>query len=350
MAFIGKTFSKIGEIGSKAGGTIKEIATSEAANKLKQNAKKGTIAAAKGAAKGAVFVAGGAAKGAVFVAGGMASGAKKAAKGISAKIEEKKANKENSQSLVDMNLAGIRILIPDRYEYIKNFESGDERVDKSPEKFFFEKRTGSSYGIFGVFETLPEYGMDFDNDQQIIDDIHEGMDDNQGLICVKSGDTKRGYKYVYSIVKTISDKGASYILRINLKNKANNECVAEIQGQFYEMGSTGLRDCIGMELAERLNLVKFKGDKMVGWNEDPYDKKFTRGIPMNLSERIGLDGMFPDHPLSQARELVQAVLFDELIDYAKEQADSDESKSEENMTVLFEKGEILRRHTYEVEI
>ena len=45
-----------------------------------------------------------------------------------------------------------------------------------------------------------------------------------------------------------------------------------------------------------------------GWFCDPYDPDYKKGFRMNLSEKPGLDEMFPEHPLSVARALVKYVI------------------------------------------
>ena len=46
----------------------------------------------------------------------------------------------------------------------------------------------------------------------------------------------------------------------------------------------------------------------VGWNCDPYDSSYTKGIPMNCSENAEYDELFPFHPLSETRRFIRSVL------------------------------------------
>ncbi len=86
---------------------------------------------------------------------------------------------------------------------------------------------------------------------------------------------------------------------------------------------------------------------------------------MNLAEREGLDGLFPGNPLTQARELVLAIVSDELAIIKSDAGDSstndeatnaDESNDEKEkdgnqiMKELFDKDCGCRRHTIQVEI
>lgn len=120
-----------------------------------------------------------------------------------------------------------------------------------------------------------------------------------------------------------------------------------------------------MDFAQRAGLVKLGDERMEGWSEDPYDPSSNKGLLKNLSEMSGLDGLFPDHPLTQARELALAVLSDELVlfkekdenesesaDVPEEEKTPEEQKQEETEFLLsmFDKEERCRRYTYEVEI
>lgn len=145
--------------------------------------------------------------------------------------------------------------------------------------------------------------------------------------------------------------------------------IIEIQGSFEEARNTGMREALGHEFAHRAGLCEFSN--FDGWSEDPYDPEYKKGVPMNLAERVALDALFPDNPLSQAREFIQAVLFDELMEDVdvgplfKEKEEPDPELSEEEqiqneterkenekemLLPLFEKGEACRRHRYSVNV
>ena len=102
-----------------------------------------------------------------------------------------------------------------------------------------------------------------------------------------------------------------------------------------------MRDTLGMEFARRAGLTNMTGDNpFEGWNEDPFDKTYTKGIPMNLSEKEGIDGLFPYHPLTQAREFLLAVLEDKFVIMKK---DNSEENTEEESTQKEEEKDFLKR-------
>lgn len=287
------------------------------------------------------------------------------AKDLAAEEREAVAKAEaenNAPPVVQLNDGEIRLLIPEGYEKAK-YKNPARQLKQSLSKneIAFRKVTERSDNILVFTKTTAENAMAFDGKQAIIDGIHQQMADNQGLIEVEAGKTKRGYDYIYSIVKTVRDdfKGALYFLRMNVGYESE---VIEIQATFEEIGMTGERDSFGYAMASNVGLVSHREDDgMVGWNEDPYDPEYTKGIPMNLSERSGLDGLFPYHPLSQAREFLLAVIEDKYVIIMKESGDeaAEEVASEEDyekrdnkemLADLFAKDPVYTRHTVDIEI
>ena len=61
------------------------------------------------------------------------------------------------------------------------------------------------------------------------------------------------------------------------------------------------------ELCLREGIVGNSDDHFAGWVCDPYDKDYTRGARMNLSEQEKYDEMFPGFPLSMCREFIRVV-------------------------------------------
>ena len=351
--------------------------------------------------KGVKKVADGIAKGTQLAANGVAAGVQKTAETIKSnnhkkpekeelrKGKQKKMKKEKltkpeekvkstAESLqhviIEPKNSGMKILFPDGYQELPVKRDPDMKKEKElyPDLSFYQKIVGNCDAQIMVFRTTAERAMDFNDVQGLIDGIHQDMADNQGLICVDAGTTKRGWPYIYSIVKTLKKDpiGVLYFLRMNLKK---DDQYFEIIASFDEIGMTGSRESIAGCYAMNLGLytIEVENGKMVGWSEDPYDPSYTRGIPMNLSERVGLDGLFPGNPLSQAREFVLAVTKDELVLIKKEDSSEEKEKedteneeqpddetvdeqkkkdSDELLRSLFEKSDRCRRHTYPVEI
>jgi len=281
-------------------------------------------------------------------------------------IAKEKAESEGP-TIVELKGSGIRLLVPNGYqkaqytnplkEIKKNITNGEE---------ILRKYTNRSENIVVFRKLPPEKAIPYDGTEKLIEAIRNHLNDNQGIIEVNAGSSKRGYKYIYSIVKTIRDdfKGALYYLKMYI---GNEESIVDIDATFSEENLTGERDSFGYALARNAGLVTNENDVMVGWNEDPYDPEYTKGITMNLSERSGLDAWFPDHPLSQAREFVTALTEDKFMiekpesDSADNQVDDSDNLSpsikeryegNDNQFYmdLFAKDPVLGRHTVDIDV
>ena len=77
----------------------------------------------------------------------------------------------------------------------------------------YGKETDSCTSFIQLFAIDRMSAMEWGEDQTIIDGIHQSLAENQALIEVKSDKTRRGYHYVYSIVKTLNEpSGVQYFL------------------------------------------------------------------------------------------------------------------------------------------
>jgi hypothetical protein len=142
----------------------------------------------------------------------------------------------------------------------------------------------------------------------LINGIRKYLNENNGFIEVDTNIEKNPYSY--SIIKTLLEShGIQY--GINFHVKVNNLCF-QIQGFFEENGTTGTREAQIYEYCRRENVIKIeeKNGKIniIGWNEDPYDKNYTKGQLMNIAEKENVDEYFPHHPLSEARKLIKKII------------------------------------------
>ena len=253
--------------------------------------------------------------------------AEKKKKTIFGKAKEAKSGKEEIEKHTIVQLGGskIKILLPDGYERIKyknpvkNAAKAVTNTDAA-----YGKTVGNSDNIVMITKSIPERVMNPDDVQGLIDVIHEYLSDKQGIIEVKNGITPRGYQYIYSIVKTLSEEsfgGVRYFLRLNLFYDSD---IIEIQADFTEIGTTGGRETICYDLARRAGLADIYADGYKDWVKDPYDTDYTKGCLKNLAEKEGLDVLFPESPLSQAHEFLLAVLNDEFVNVRQEADDAEE--------------------------
>lgn len=233
---------------------------------------------------------------------------------IDASKIKKTFRKNEPYTIVQLSGTKIRILLPEGYERMK-YKNPLKDAAKSIANAdaAYRKTVGTSDDLIMFFKTTPDKAMNPDDLQGLIDGIHRHMSDSQGIIEAKAGETKRGYRYIYSIVKNLLSEqfgGVRYFLRLNL---FDDKEIIEVQADFTEIGITGEREAICLDLAKRAGLADVFADGYKDWAKDPYDPEYTRGVRKNLAEKEGLDGMFPENPLSQAHEFLIAVLKDELV-------------------------------------
>lgn len=170
-----------------------------------------------------------------------------------------------------------------------------------PNSVVYEKDTQVSTCILMFFFIEKSQAMPFNDDQGIIDCLHNIIGDEQGIIEVKSGDTASGIPFVYTVVKTLKKpSGVQYTLTLQLDF---GTYVLNLQGQFGEEGFTGMRDAAVWEYAMREGIISCTDRSR--WSTDPYCPDFKKGVPMNLSEQERFDEVFPNHPLSELRRFVQ---------------------------------------------
>ena len=152
--------------------------------------------------------------------------------------------------------------------------------------------------VFVMFAPVENgQAMPFDKPDYVISGLHSALADDQGIIEVTSGKTRRGNGFIYSIIKTECEPaGVRYDLTLHI------DLVKEIFGLRYtadERGVIGQREALILENAREEKLV---GADMKGWRCDPYDPSYKKGALMNFSEQKEFDKLFPDHPLSVLRD------------------------------------------------
>lgn len=215
---------------------------------------------------------------------------------------------------VKLNNSDLALLLPKGYEYVQNGQSlyaemYHHRTARDVE--MFQNLRSSSYGNITISHIERADAMPFGDKDALIRGIHASLNDDQGLIEVESGVAPRGYEYIYSIIKTYhqDELNVNYCLRLNLRN---SDEIIEALATYFEAGTTGMRSAMGWNMAMKAGFEQDDESphRIKGWAQDPYDPDYKKGCRMILAERAGLDGLFPDDPLSQVRELVLALTED----------------------------------------
>lgn len=246
------------------------------------------------------------------------------------KVQVNINNMKTDEDIVGLKKGGIILLIPRGYSKTKEKNPVLNIIKNISNNEATYVKVGNGYRtIVTFFETDKTKAMDFKDVTGLIKGIHENMTDKEGLIEVKAGTTKCGYNYIYSIVKGLrDDQGIFFYIRLNLKYGSE---ILEVRAVFEEIGITGERAAVVFQMANIEKLVEVTDDNIIGWSEDPYDKEYNKGVFMNLADKEGIDGLFPDSPLSQAREFLYAVLEDKYV-LTKEDVDKSKTDGEQKET------------------
>ena len=192
---------------------------------------------------------------------------------IQAAYDEKAVETESAR---EITASGVPLVIPAEY-------LGMERMEGDPE----------DAEIYGFNEDALPFG-DVDS---VIENVHEILEETQGLIRVGSGSTASGRPFIYTIIKNVTEEGVlqyTLTLQIALEDRALN-----VQGFFNETGDGKKRERAVYSLRRILSEP---------WAADPYDPTFTRGRLMTQAERSAWDRDYPTHALSEARKLVKCLV------------------------------------------
>ena len=200
-----------------------------------------------------------------------------------------------------------KLLIPNEYQLIN--EDFPDMGFPTKEGEMFGIRTEDFDAIILKCIVPEQVAMDFEDSQSIIDDFHNDMPENAGLIETGHGKTENMNKYVYYIMKHgIKDDDSNHLgneYTMNMNVKIDND-VYFIQSSFVEQGTTGIRESIILSaMVEEYGSLE---NAWKHWNEDPYDPTYLDDFLMNISEDEQYDELFPNHPLSKAREFVDYVI------------------------------------------
>lgn len=199
-----------------------------------------------------------------------------------------------------MKIGNFDFVMDDLYQKVESLP------DDPPASVPFMAQTEMAV-CFVMLRPIPaNQTMPFENPQTVIDGIHRCLSDQQGLIKVDAGQTNKGNRFIYSIVKTVNPQGGvQYGLTFHISNGIN---AVAVQGFFEETGTTGQRENLILQSLMNEGKLKMGPDGPEGWFEDPYDSDFKHGIPMNLSEKESIDEFFPSHPISECRRFIKSIL------------------------------------------
>ena len=234
---------------------------------------------------------------------------------------------------IKLNNSNLILLLPKDYNKVGNGEALYKEMYQGGDAHdvqMYQNLASESCGNITIYHIEPADAMKFGEKEALIKEIHDSLEDNQGLIEVECGTNPRGYEYIYSIIKTYHQESwnANYCLRMDIRN---DEELIEVNASFFESRMTGQRGSFALAMAKNAGIEDDPDTHFPeGWFQDPYDPDYEQGCLMILGERRGFDGLFPGDPLSQARELVLALTEDSYYKTREEiEAESEQKKKEE---------------------
>jgi tetratricopeptide (TPR) repeat protein len=128
------------------------------------------------------------------------------------------------------------------------------------------------------------------------------LEEDEALIELGLDETEEGQQCFWVLAKSpMEDSGMCYHLGMEFGAVA-------LHASFEEGDPTGQRDAVVYEIERQAGNVGNGKDPLVGWSSDPYDPSVSGELLMNLSEQRKYDEVFPEHPLSRARKLVDFVI------------------------------------------
>lgn len=189
-----------------------------------------------------------------------------------------------------------------------NIPTDFQRIKTLPEDpanaVAYAKATQSSNMFLMIFPIENQKAMPYGDEKTVIDGIHGALAEDQGLVEVKSGMTSAQKRYIYSVVKSkLQPSGIQYILTMHIDAGSHT---VNIQLNCDETGMTGIRDTAIMN--KMINEGKITPPAMEGWFSDPYDDNYKKGLLRNESEKPEYDALFPQHPLSETRNLIKYII------------------------------------------
>ena len=172
----------------------------------------------------------------------------------------------------------------------------------------FGKATFAMHGIIMSWPVTAEESLPFDT-KETIRRFHEDIDENTGLILVKSGLTPKGNRYVYVIRKMrfFDEEGkqqgsTDYELNFNIRL---NGRIHFLNGSFQATEEMqGIRGALHT-LTCGSSELKLDTEE---WEKDPYGLEREAGYMMNWQEDEKYDALFPYHPLSELRRFAKYVV------------------------------------------
>ena len=211
------------------------------------------------------------------------------------------------KKMLDIAKESAPVQLEDFFNIPEGFSPVDSRPTDPDGCRSYVLQNSNTLALLQIYPIEQKDVMPFNNPQQIIDGIRGSLAENQALIEVnnKIVDSKNGL--VYSIIKTLHEEQGTGVQYFMLAHMLIKGYLCAVRGFFDEIGMTGERDTVVFSLLHKNGEIKSDDNKIPGWFRDPYDPSLTGKFFMNISEESRFDGIFPKHPLSICRNVVESL-------------------------------------------
>lgn len=175
-------------------------------------------------------------------------------------------------------------------------EKTDAHLGGAPENsetYIFHEEHFEGFAVFSPLAANDVLPTDL---HTLIPRVQAELPENGALIYASPGYTAGNTRCVAVIAKLKNEEtlGTDYMLTIQLLD----EEMMELQALFSEIGDVGYRD--------KAVYANTGFDNVTPWTEDPYTGE-TGGFALSRGEQIQYDMLFPEHPLTKAREFMWVV-------------------------------------------
>ena len=148
-----------------------------------------------------------------------------------------------------------------------------------------------------VWPEDPDESFPFGQEDLLLLRVRRRLEDDEGIIEVRTGVSAAGKEYAWSITKSRRQpRSTEYRLTMRFRTDGPD---AVVSGYFLETGSPGFREAA---VKGQLRRERPETDVEARWSRDPYDPFNAEGFLMNESEKAEYDARFPLHALSEARK------------------------------------------------
>lgn len=171
----------------------------------------------------------------------------------------------------------------------------------------YENTNGDILSL-NYFPRVPDIAADV-SDADALRAFYRGVAESNNIAMVEVDSVQiAGLKAVRAILKArLQPTGFVFIGSYTLPF---SDCSYVVKVQSIERGTTGVRETALMIMQPTPVEVDELTDKIVGWEQDPYDPSYRGPFMRNQADDQKYDDQFPEHPLSKVRSYLNELATD----------------------------------------